>query len=799
MDDSAALGKIQKSQSICVTAGTEGKKIEKDCYSGCVIGVFTSGGDSQGMNAATRAIVRMGIYVGCKVYLIKEGYQGMVDGGSNIVLADWKSVSNIIQSGGTIIGSARCADFRERPGRLQAAYNLLERGITNLVCIGGDGSLTGANLFRIEWSSLLEELVKTGRITSQKAQECAHLNVVGLVGSIDNDFCGTDMTIGTDSALHRIIEAIDNINTTASSHQRCFVMEVMGRHCGYLALVAALASEADWVFIPESPPEKGWEDKLCEKLAQERSLGQRLNIIIVSEGAIDEEGRPITADQIKDLISKRLKYDTRVTILGHVQRGGNPSAFDRLLGCRMGAEAVLALMEATPFTPACVISLNGNQIVRVPLMECVARTKEVQAAMDKKEFQKAVELRGRDFVANLESFRTLARARAPKKAFCTAFNLAVVFVGAPACGMNAAVRSFVRIGITKGFRILGIKNGFEGLVNNEVVSLSWTDVHGWSGSGGARLKTNRTTPSKVGLDRVADKLRHFSIHGLLIIGGFEAFESILQLTEARSAYREFCIPMSMVPATISNNIPGTDFSLGSDTSLNAIVEIADRIKQSASGTRNRVFVLETMGGHCGYLATLSALASGADAAYIFEEPFNITDLQGDVNHLASKIRGGVKRGMVMRNEKANENYTSDFITRLYQEEGRNIFQCRLNVLGHMQQGGQPSPFDRNMGTKMAAKCAELLAKQVEENKTPEGSVFTNSSDTATLLGLQKKRSLFTPVLELKEKTDFQHRISKEVWWCKLRPLLRILAMHNSIYEVEGQENDGFDDLDKLYL
>lgn len=166
------------------------------------------------------------------MYFIREGYQGMVDGGDNIVEANWSSVSSIIHRGGTVIGSARCKDFRERAGRLQAAHNLVSRGITNLVVIGGDGSLTGANLFRQEWGSLLDELLASNRITQDQRIKYKSLHIAGMVGSIDNDFCGTDMTIGTDSALHRIIEAIDAIVSTAYSHQRTFIMEVMGRHCG---------------------------------------------------------------------------------------------------------------------------------------------------------------------------------------------------------------------------------------------------------------------------------------------------------------------------------------------------------------------------------------------------------------------------------------------------------------------------------------------------------------------------------------------------------------------------------------
>lgn len=167
-----------------------------------------------------------------QVYFIREGYQGMVDGGENIQEANWSAVSSIIHRGGTVIGSARCMDFKERKGRLSAACNLVQKGITNLVVIGGDGSLTGANLFRQEWSSLLDELLTEQRITPDQRKKFGVLHIAGMVGSIDNDFCGTDMTIGTDSALHRIIEAIDAIVSTAYSHQRTFIMEVMGRHCG---------------------------------------------------------------------------------------------------------------------------------------------------------------------------------------------------------------------------------------------------------------------------------------------------------------------------------------------------------------------------------------------------------------------------------------------------------------------------------------------------------------------------------------------------------------------------------------
>ncbi|XP_034415552.1 ATP-dependent 6-phosphofructokinase, platelet type isoform X5 [Cyclopterus lumpus] len=766
-------------------AKPESKKIFFENLSGAgkAIAVLTSGGDAQGMNAAVRAVVRMGLYVGAKVYFIHEGYQGMVDGGENIEEASWESVSSMLQVGGTVIGSARCKEFRSHEGRLKAALNLVQQGITNLCVIGGDGSLTGANLFREEWSGLLAELVEQGSIEADAVSKYSALHIVGMVGSIDNDFCGTDMTIGTDSALHRIIEVVDAIMTTAQSHQRTFVLEVMGRHCGYLALVSALACGADWVLIPEMPPEDGWEDKMCQKLSANRAGMKRLNILIVAEGAIDRSNRPITTDYIKDLVVKCLGFDTRVTILGHVQRGGTPSAFDRILASRMGVEAVLALLETTANTPACVVSLCGNQSVRLPLMECVQMTQEVQRAMDGKRFEEAVKLRGRSFENNLKTYKLLAHRKPESELPTSNFNVAVLNVGAPAAGMNAAVRSAVRVGISEGHKMFAVSDGFEGFYKGQIREIKWADVGGWTGQGGSLLGTKRTLPAKH-VDKIAEQMREHNINALLIVGGFEAFESLLQLCEARATHEEFCVPMCMLPATISNNVPGTDLSIGADTALNAIVETCDRIKQSASGTKRRVFIIETMGGYCGYLASVGGLAAGADAAYIFEEPFDIKDLQANVEHLTEKMKTSIQRGLVLRNENCNENYTTDFIYQLYSEEGRGVFDSRKNVLGHMQQGGAPSPFDRNFGTKISAKAMQWVTKKlVETFRHDEGRVFANTEDSCCLLGMRRRALVFQPVVQLKGETDFVHRIPKEQWWLKLRPLMKILAKYKTSYDV----------------
>ncbi|XP_029313201.1 ATP-dependent 6-phosphofructokinase, platelet type isoform X11 [Cottoperca gobio] len=761
------------------------KKIFFENLSGAgkAIAVLTSGGDAQGMNAAVRAVVRMGLYVGAKVYFIHEGYQGMVDGGENIKEATWESVSSMLQVGGTVIGSARCKEFRSHEGRLKAAHNLVLQGITNLCVIGGDGSLTGANLFKEEWSGLLTELVEQDLIEADAVQKYSALHIVGMVGSIDNDFCGTDMTIGTDSALHRIIEVVDAIMTTAQSHQRTFVLEVMGRHCGYLALVSALACGADWVLIPEMPPEDGWEDKMCQKLSANRAGMKRLNIIIVAEGAIDHSNKPITTDYIKNLVVKCLGFDTRVTILGHVQRGGTPSAFDRILASRMGVEAVLALLETTANTPACVVSLCGNQSVRLPLMECVQMTQEVQRAMDGKRFEEAVKLRGRSFENNLKTYKLLAHRKPETELPTSNFNVAVLNVGAPAAGMNAAVRSAVRVGISEGHKMFAVSDGFEGFYKGQIKEIKWADVGGWTGQGGSLLGTKRTLPAKH-VEKIAEQMRENNINALLIVGGFEAFLSLLELITARGKYDEFCVPMVMVPATVSNNVPGSDLSVGADTALNAITTTCDRIKQSASGTKRRVFIIETMGGYCGYLASVGGLAAGADAAYIYEEPFDIKDLQANVEHLTEKMKTSIQRGLVLRNENCNENYTTDFIYQLYSEEGRGVFDSRKNVLGHMQQGGAPSPFDRNFGTKISAKAMQWVTKKlVESFRQDEGRVFANTEDSCCLLGMRRRALVFQPVVQLKGETDFVHRIPKEQWWLKLRPLMKILAKYKTSYDV----------------
>ena len=726
--------------------------------------VLTSGGDAQGMNAAVRAVVRTALDEGMTVYAALEGYQGLVEGDKSIRLMGWNDVSGILHRGGTTIGTARSAAFRERDGRRRAALHLLQRNISNLVVIGGDGSLTGANLFRKEWPKLVAELVEQGAVTAKAAEDHPHLTVVGLVGSIDNDMSGTDMTIGADSALQRITEAIDAINSTAASHQRTFVVEVMGRNCGYLALMSALATGADWVIIPENPPGEDWEAKMCTVLEANRKAGRRDSIVIVAEGAKDRQGRAITCSDVKHLLEDRLGRDTRITILGHVQRGGAPSAFDRYMSTVLGHAAVMQILSAQPDDEPTLIGMRENRVHPAPLMDCIEKTHSIREAISVQNYEAAIALRGGSFNEAIVTFRTLARALPnPPQPDQRRLRLAVLNAGGAAPGMNTATRAAVRLGLDKGHLMIGVRNGFEGLIEGAYEPLNWMSVEGWSSIGGSELGTNRKVPGETEFYPIARNLERHEIQGLMIIGGSSGYEAAYQLHQHREQYPAFNIPIICLPASIDNNLPGSEFSIGSDTALNSIVQVVDKIKQSAVAS-NRTFVVEVMGRYCGYLALMSGLATGAERVYLHEEGIKLKDLEQDVHLLSLGFAQGKRLGLMIRNESANEIYTTPFMCALFEEEGGDLFSVRQAILGHLQQGGDPSPFDRIQATRLAAHCIDYLVDKAE--KVRPDSAF---------IGLQGGRVRFHNLEDFPRLEDRTFKRPHEQWWMQLLPIAKILA------------------------
>ena len=727
------------------------------------LAVLTSGGDAPGMNAAVRGVVRTALDAGLDVHVIYEGYRGMVDGGPAILQVDAADVGGIMHRGGTVIGTARCPEFRERDGRRRAAANLIERGIDALVVIGGDGSLTGANIFREEWPELLDELVEAGELDRETADAHQHLYLVGLVGSIDNDMFGTDMTIGADTALHRIIEALDAIRSTASSHQRSFVVEVMGRHCGYLALMSALAAGANWVFIPESPPEvDDWRTAMCEAVEAGRKAGRRQSMVIVAEGATDREGQPIATDEVRSVLEERLGEDTRVTILGHVQRGGAPSAFDRTMATMVGFAAARTLLSMRPETEPKLVGIRDHDVVVSPLMDCVDKTHAVADRIAEGDYETAMEMRGGSFRESDRILRTLVRAQPRGEEGRTGRRFAVMHAGGSAPGMNTAVRAAVRLALDDGHEVLGVQRGFEGLRDGRMDPLDWMSVSGWVSEGGAELGTSRWQPRDADLGRIADVIDRRGIDGILVVGGFDAYVATYSLHAARQRHPELRLPKVCLPATINNDLPGSEITLGSDTALNAIVHDVDRIKQSAVASR-RVFVVEVMGHDCGYLALLGGIATGAEQVYIPEEGISIADLKRDVEALNASFAHGKRLGLVIRSELAGNEYSTDFLRRLFEKEGGDLYDVRQAILGHVQRGGDPSPFDRIQAARLASASVDHLTEQM-------GTAAPESA----MVGLVRGEVTFTALDRFPDLVEPEDQRPTEQWWLRLRPLARVM-------------------------
>ncbi|ODV84576.1 hypothetical protein CANARDRAFT_29105 [[Candida] arabinofermentans NRRL YB-2248] len=777
------------------------------------IAVMTSGGDSPGMCAAVRAVVRAGIYYGCEVYGCYEGYSGLVQGGELLKKMEWETVRGWLSLGGTLIGTARCMEFKERWGRLKAAKNMILRGIDALIVCGGDGSLTGADLFRSEWPSLIEELVSNGELSLKQIEPYKNLTIVGLVGSIDNDMSSTDNTIGAYSSLERICEMVDYIDSTASSHSRAFVVEVMGRHCGWLGLMAGISCGADFIFIPERPPSsENWKKELKDVCLRHRLKGRRKTTVIVAEGALDDELKPITSEQVKDCLVE-IGLDTRITKLGHVQRGGSAVAFDRLLATLQGVDAVKAVLENKIDTPSPMISIVDGKIVRRSLIEAVKLTKQVAKSIENKEFDKAMSLRDSTFKESYENFLTLSKyddgSQLIKNEEEEKLNIAIIHVGAPTAALNPATRAAALYCLSKGHNIYGIQNGFSGLIRHGAIKkLEWLDVEEWHNIGGSELGTNRSLPSQ-DIGAVAYYMQKFQINGLIIIGGFEAFQSLYELKISRKSYPIFNMPLICLPATVSNNVPGTEYSLGSDTCLNMLVNYCDAVKQSASASRRRVFVVEVQGGNSGYIASYSGLVTGALAVYKPEDKITLRSIQEDLellNKNFSNDKGDNKSGkMFIRNENSSKIYTTDLIASIIKESANGKYESRTAIPGHVQQGQNPSSMDRCFASRFAIKACQFIEENNQytnlklKNLINEGygsnltfkghseneikfiykngeKIIVDGLNNAMVIAIQGTYVSFKDIEKLyNEETDIKLRKGKDVHWHEMNDVNNILS------------------------
>lgn len=748
------------------------------------IAVMTSGGDAPGMNACVRAVVRAAIFRGCEAYAVMEGYEGLVRGGPEYIRQmGWEDVRGFLSEGGTKIGTARCMAFKERAGRLKGCLHLIEAGIDALIVCGGDGSLTGADLFRAEWPSLIQELKDNGAITQAQFEAHKHLNICGTVGSIDNDMATTDATIGAYSSLDRICKAIDYIDATANLHLRAFVIEVMGRHCGWLALMAGIACSADYILIPEKPSSsKDWTSQMCDIVSKHRAKGKRKTIVIVAEGAITSDLTPISAKEVKDVLVD-LGLDTRVTTLGHVQRGGTAVAYDRILATLQGVEAVKAVLELTPDTPSPLIGIEENKIVRLSLVDAVRITQLVAAAIELKDFAKAMLMRDSEFVEHLNNFIAMNSANDEKPSLPVEKRkrIAILNVGAPAGGMNSAVYAMATYCMSRGHKPYAIHNGFAGLARHESVrSMDWLEIEGWTSVGGSEIGTNRATPEDTDLGMIAYYFEKYQFDGLILVGGFEGFASLHQLERARSMYPSFRIPMVLIPATISNNVPGSEYSLGSDTCLNSLMDYCDIVKQSASATRDRAFVIEVQGGNSGYIATYAALACGAQASYVPEEGIDLAQLELDIKLLKEAFateRGLSRSGkLVLKSTNASKVLTTQVLADIMKQESNGEFDAKTAIPGHVQQGGLPSPIDRTRGARFAIRAVQFIEDSydaVAQYKDEIDFPVDDKSVTATaaVLGVKSSHLRFTSIRQLYDfETEVKRRMPKKISWSHTRDI-----------------------------
>ncbi|MGQ9490031.1 MAG: 6-phosphofructokinase [Anaerolineae bacterium] len=724
------------------------------------IGIITSGGDAPGMNAAIRAITRCALDRGIEVVGIHEGWQGVVDGGDKFEPFNWRSVGGILQLGGTILGTARSEDFRKVEGRRKAARNLVNAGIDGLVVIGGDGSLTGALILYQEWTDHLKALAAEGAIPGEKAQDPAPFRIVGLPGSIDNDQYGTDMSIGADTALNTIVEAVDKLKSTADSHQRTFVVEVMGRRCGYLALMGAVATGADWVLIPEEEMDARWHFRMVEALKNGRAAGRRHDVIIFAEGARHSDGLPIRAETITEILKNRLGIEVRVTVLGHVQRGGSPSAFERILASRLGAAAVDYIAGPDP-TPV-MIGLKNNEPAATPLDEVVAKSQAINTEIEQGHFEQALQLRGRSFLDSLELLKTLTRAQ-PKQELADRGRIAIMTGGPDAPGMNAIVRTALRIARNEGQDVVGVRYGFGGLARGDVWDLGWMDVQNWINLGGSELGAIRHDLSPEEIAQIAQQIKAWDLRGFIAVGGMETYKQVRKLIAAREKYRELRIPIICVPATIDNNLPGTEICIGADTALNNIVEAIDKIKYTA-GAAHRAFIVEVMGRKCGYLALAAGIASGAEMELLPEDGIHLDTLRRDIETLRRGFAGGKKLGIVIMSEHASPYYDTDFVRRIMEAEAEGTFEVRQTILGHLQRGGVPTAFDRIQGSRLGAHAARQLLADIGAGRAD-----------VNVIGIQSRGVVVTPYEEAMAEFDWENERPKEQAFLRWRKLADTLA------------------------
>jgi len=661
------------------------------------IAILTGGGDAPGMNAAVRGVVRAALNRGWEVYGIRDAYLGMVEGGDSILPLDWIDVSWNFKEGGTFLGSARytaiVGDGKDaRILREKALLNLKALGITGLVVIGGDGSLTGAQSF-------YRTLVKDSHIN--KELDSMELAVVGIPGSIDNDLPLNSMCIGVDTTLNTIVEAVDRLRDTAESHKRVSIVEVMGRKRGYLAVISGLATGADRVFIREQTVTRNDIGNLLTVLKEGFEHGQRSGIIIRSEGAA------FSTDFLKETVDVLLvpKKDVRETVLGHLQRGGTPTVFERTLAVRLGVKAVDILAEG--MQEPVFLGLDSSVIKAIPLDRIIE-------TLNTKDFQDELSPNTQ------KALRLSQRLEDPPAMKSNGKSIAILTDGNNVSGMNMAIRAIGRLAINEGMGVKGIKGGFSGLRKGQesVISIEWSmlELKGILRRAGTLLGVSGDDTLENGFDfrSVKNDMASLNIDGLIVIGNRMTYRVADRLA------REAGIPVVAVPADINCHMPGTELVVGMDSSLNDMLIWIDKYSEAAHA-RRMIFILHIKGDYCSCSVRNAALAGGVEE--IINDDMESNDKGRRLfRDMARERIANVKRiidlgkgfAVILFYSKTPENAgeSLDFIQRSIRDAGIKM-KTAVVLIETTYGGTTPTVFDRTLAMRFGEKALSALQKKID--------------------------------------------------------------------------------------
>ncbi len=647
------------------------------------VGILTSGGDAPGMNAAIRAVIRSLLFRNPKIEVwgIYDGYQGLCTGRWEQL--DWKTPRGWIREGGTFLRSARYPSFKEPAVRQQAIQRCLEAGFTSLVVIGGDGSLQGARLLSEE-SPLL---------------------VVGIPASIDNDIAGTDMSIGADTALNTIVEAIDHLRDTAESHNRAFVIEVMGRHCGYLAIISGLASGADYLFVPEREGGERFEEfiEMIEILQERQRREQRSSgIIIRAEGVDFSTDYVIRTLQINRVMSK----ETRPAVLGHIQRGGIPSAYDRLLATRLGDAAGELVVKGIG---GVMVGIHSQRIITTPLPQVITETSRWFKRLSQ------------NMRATLDMNQRLAAQRKSGRAEYRPAILGVLLGVDYVPGIYMVLRAMVREGWHSNITVLGIADGFEGLAigASHIHELRWESLS----MRRVLLPTYmQMTASSLfhgeKISQMIETIQQHKMDGLVVVGDIQSLRHAEELAAALS----IPFPIIFIPAGFAGPLACTMRALGFDTALNRIMQHLDMIIQTTAATKQFGFI-QLADEQADFLCLLAAIVGGCELVCINGYPKDTLEaVSGILESIRQRQRTNAT--LILTPERSQEipQIMAQLSTQIQQDMTltqvfNHFTQMGTDVLKYQQRGGKPTAYDRRLATVYGVKAIRRFVAMSEEHET----------------------------------------------------------------------------------